>query len=147
MPSRLFKRSRFAARGYETDFDAHFLRWMLSDGAGACLLSTRPRSAGCRSSCSGFTTRSFSGDYPVCMQIGLTADGTRSPISTTRRSAEAEAAGAFLLRQDIRLLPHLFDLGIHEYAGLVRTGCSIPAASITSCATTRRRIRAASSRI
>ncbi len=38
MPSRLFKRSRFAAQGYNTDFDAHFLRWMLSDGAGAVLL-------------------------------------------------------------------------------------------------------------
>ena len=44
MPSRLFKRSRFAAQDYNTDFDAHFLRWMLSDGAGAVLLG-RPRSA------------------------------------------------------------------------------------------------------
>jgi len=35
MPSRLFHRSRYAARGYDIDFDAHFLRWMLSDGAGA----------------------------------------------------------------------------------------------------------------
>src|SRR5690606_25427529 len=26
------------------------------------------------------------------------------------------------LRQDIRLLPHLFDIGVHEYAGLVRDG-------------------------
>ena len=47
MPSRLFKRSRFAARGYDADFDAHFLRWMLSDGAGALLLSHRePLGAG-----------------------------------------------------------------------------------------------------
>ena len=35
MPSRIFKKSRFAPRGYSSDFDAHFLRWMLSDGAGA----------------------------------------------------------------------------------------------------------------
>ncbi|KAF5298693.1 hypothetical protein FQA39_LY19213 [Lamprigera yunnana] len=34
MPSRLFKKSRYAAQGYDTDFDAHFLRWdCLSDGA------------------------------------------------------------------------------------------------------------------
>jgi len=39
-PSRLFKRSRFASRGYEIDFDAHFLRWMLSDAAGYCVAST-----------------------------------------------------------------------------------------------------------
>src|SRR5690606_4337973 len=35
MPSRLFKRSRYAASGCDADFDAHFLRWMLSDGAGS----------------------------------------------------------------------------------------------------------------
>jgi len=35
VPSRLFKRSRFASRGYDIDFAAHFLRWMLSDAAGA----------------------------------------------------------------------------------------------------------------
>jgi 3-oxoacyl-[acyl-carrier-protein] synthase-3 len=42
MPSRIFKRSRFEPRGYTSDFDAHFLRWMLSDGAGAFLLTDRP---------------------------------------------------------------------------------------------------------
>ena len=35
---------------------------------------------------------------------------------------DAEADGALSLRQDIRLLPHLFDIGIHEYAKLVRDG-------------------------
>lgn len=45
MPSRLFKRSRYASQGYNTDFDAHFLRWMLSDGAGAVLLGPRRRAA------------------------------------------------------------------------------------------------------
>jgi 3-oxoacyl-[acyl-carrier-protein] synthase-3 len=40
--------------------------------------------------------------------------------------AEAEADGAFLLRQDIRLLPQLFELGIHEYAELVRAGRIVP---------------------
>ena len=48
LPSRLFKRSRFAARDYDADFDAHFLRWMLSDGAGALLLATP--AARCRAS-------------------------------------------------------------------------------------------------
>jgi 3-oxoacyl-[acyl-carrier-protein] synthase-3 len=43
MPSRIFKRSRFAPRDYQADFDAHFLRWMLSDGAGAVLLGRTPQ--------------------------------------------------------------------------------------------------------
>ena len=124
MPSRLFKRSRFAARGYETDFDSHFLRWMLSDGAGALLLSDGAALAGAhglRLKLKWVHQRAFSGDYPVCMQLGLTEDRARGHLDFGSW-AEAEAAGALSLRQDIRLLPHLFDIGIHEYAGLVREG-------------------------
>lgn len=125
MPSRLFKRSRFAARGYDTDFDSHFLRWMLSDGAGALLLSEgAPALAGApgvRLRLKWIHQRAFSGDYPVCMQLGLTEDRSRGHLDFGSWG-EAEAAGALSLRQDIRLLPHLFDIGIHEYAGLVREG-------------------------
>src|SRR5688500_11298355 len=73
MPSRLFKRSRYAARGYDADFDAHFLRWMLSDDAGALLLTSSPQPRdGVRLRLRFMHQRSFSGDYPVCMQLGLT---------------------------------------------------------------------------
>jgi 3-oxoacyl-[acyl-carrier-protein] synthase-3 len=129
MPSRLFKRSRFAARGYETDFDSHFLRWMLSDGAGAVLLSDGAALAGghgLRLKLKWVHQRAFSGDYPVCMQLGLTEDRERGHLDFGSW-AEAEAAGALSLRQDIRLLPHLFDIGIHEYAQLVKDGWVDPA--------------------
>ncbi|CAB3831232.1 hypothetical protein LMG3410_00768 [Achromobacter aegrifaciens] len=126
LPSRLFKRSRFAARGYDADFDAHFLRWMLSDGAGAVLLGNSGRplpgaSQGVRLRLKWVHQRSFSGDYPVCMQLGLSADRARGHLDYPSWN-EAEADGALSLRQDIRLLPHLFDIGIHEYARLVRDG-------------------------
>ncbi|MGJ7487796.1 iron-containing redox enzyme family protein [Variovorax sp. LT2P21] len=129
MPSRLFKRSRFAVRGYETDFDSHFLRWMLSDGAGALLLSDGAALAGghgLRLKLKWVHQRAFSGDYPVCMQLGLTEDRERGHLDFGSW-AEAEAAGALSLRQDIRLLPHLFDIGIHEYAQLVKDGWVEPA--------------------
>lgn len=126
MPSRMFKRSRFAPRDYETDFDSHFLRWMLSDGAGACLLSRRPRAAGVSLKLRWIHNRSFSGDLPVCMQIGQAAGLQGQSYLDYASLAEAEAAGAFLLRQDVRLLPHLFELGIHEYAALVQQGAFRP---------------------
>lgn len=123
MPSRLFKRSRFAGCGYDADFDAHFLRWMLSDGAGALLLSRTPKKRvdGLRIKLRFIHQRAFSGDYPVCMQLGLTADRSRTHLDFDSWQA-AEEAGALLLRQDIRLLPHLFDVGIHEYVKLVEQG-------------------------
>ncbi|MGV8836894.1 iron-containing redox enzyme family protein, partial [Cellvibrio sp.] len=122
MPSRIFKKSRFAPRGYNSDFDAHFLRWMLSDGAGALLLTDRPvANNGVRLKINWIHQKSFAGDYPVCMQLGLTEDRSKSFLDFPS-SSEAEAAGALSLRQDIRLLPHLFDVSIHEYVKLVRDG-------------------------
>lgn len=127
MPSRLFKRSRYAARGYDADFDAHFLRWMLSDGAGAMVLSSQPDATnGVRLRLRFMHQRSFAGDYPVCMQLGLSADRARSHLDYDSWAA-AEADGALMLRQDIRLLPHLFDVGVHEYASLAHAGWLDPA--------------------
>ncbi len=126
-PSRLFKRSRYAAKAYDADFDAQFLRWMLSDGAGALLLTDTPSARrGVRLRLRWMHQRSFSGDYPVCMQLGLTPDRARSHLDYASWQ-DAEADGALFLRQDIRLLPHLFDVGIHEYAKLVHAGWLDPA--------------------
>ena len=122
MPSRIFKKSRFAPRGYQSDFDAHFLRWMLSDGAGALLLTDKPHAKnGLRLKVNWVHQKSFAGDYPVCMQLGLTEDRSKSFLDFPS-SSEAEAEGALALRQDIRLLPHLFDVSIHEYVKLVKDG-------------------------
>lgn len=120
MPSRLFKRSRFASRGYDIDFDAHFLRWMLSDAAGAWLVETAPR-GDCPLKLINLHLRSFSGDYPVCMQVGLAA-GSADSYLDYESFADAEKAGAYALRQNIRLLPNLFDVAIHEYVRLVQAG-------------------------
>ena len=124
VPSRLFKRSRFASRGYDIDFDAHFLRWMLSDAAGAWLVEAAPRGPH-PLKLINLHLRSFSGDYPVCMQVGLsanTAAGGGESYLDYPSFAEAEAAGAYALRQNIRLLPNLFDVAIHEYVRLVQAG-------------------------
>ncbi len=122
MPSRIFKKSRFAPRGYQSDFDAHFLRWMLSDGAGALLLTDNSQAKnGIRLKVNWVHQKSFAGDYPVCMQLGLTEDRSKSFLDFPS-SSEAEAEGALALRQDIRLLPHLFDVSIHEYVRLVQEG-------------------------
>lgn len=122
MPSRIFKKSRFAPRGYSSDFDAHFLRWMLSDGAGALLLTDKPAAnKNVRIKINWIHQKSFAGDYPVCMQLGLTENRSKSFLDFPS-SSEAEAAGALSLRQDIRLLPHLFDVSIHEYVKLVHDG-------------------------
>lgn len=122
-PSRLFKRSRFAPVGYDADFDAHFLRWMLSDGAGAWRLSRTP-GKGLSLKLRQLHLKSFSGELPLCMQAGQAPDGTH--WGDYPDFSAADAAGAMLLRQDIRLLPQLFDVATHEYVKLAREGAIDP---------------------
>src|SRR5256885_6484249 len=84
---------------------------MLSDGAGAVLLGgpqALPQAPGLRLKLRWTHLRSFAGDYPVCMQLGLTPDRATSHLDFAAWG-DAEAAGALSLRQDIRLLPHLLD--------------------------------------
>lgn len=141
MPSRIFKRSRFVNQA-QVDFEAHFLRWMLSDGAGAVLLgkgikvleqvaqSTLAQS-GLALKLNWIHVKSFSGDYPVCMQFGQgshrlkeqnRADSADKSYLDFPSVADAEAAGHFALRQNLRILPNLFEVAVHEYAGLVQAG-------------------------
>ena len=119
-PSRLFKKSRFSPMNYNIDFDAHFLRWMLSDGAGAIVLSDNPGSQNnITLKLDWIHSKSFSGDFPVCMQIGRLDEGSTSYLDAAS-FAQAEQQGLLALRQDIRLLPQLFEVGIHEYSELVK---------------------------
>ena len=119
-PSRLFKVSRFRERESDVDFDAHFLRWMLSDGAGGVLLTDRPAATGLSLKLRWIHQKSFSGDMPTCMQVGQSVGNASPGYLDYSTLAQAESAGAFDLRQNIRILPNLFDLGLHEYADLVR---------------------------
>ena len=126
-PSRLFKASRFQNRTADIDFDAHFLRWMLSDGAGGVALSNLPASSGLSLKIRWIHQKSFSGDLPTCMQVGLSPGNVQPGYLDFPTLADAERAGAFDLRQNIRLLPNLFDLGLHEYAQMVKAGHLDPA--------------------
>ncbi|WP_151704289.1 beta-ketoacyl-ACP synthase III [Nitrincola alkalilacustris] len=121
LASRLFKATRYEAAGDEVDFNAEFLRWMLSDGAGAMLLEARPRGQCFRID----WIRSFShaDAYPVCMSVGLPTSANRlQSWQDFPTYAEAEAAGALLIRQDVRLLENIVKLGVDGCLRLIDEG-------------------------
>jgi len=121
-PSRLFKASRFQKIEENLDFDSHFLRWMLSDGSGAVLFENKPAETGFSLKLDWIHLKSFSGDYPTCMQIGSPWNKPEKSYLDYSSLAEAEKSGSFLLRQDIRLLPNLFDVGVSEFIDIVLKG-------------------------
>jgi len=93
-------------------FDKEFLRWMLSDGAGAMLLQDRPNSAGLSLRLDWIDQFSYANDLPVCMYCGG-GTGEGGGLRGWREydsMREVAGEGALTLRQDLRLL----DSGIRE---------------------------------
>lgn len=123
LASRLFKHTRYeAAGGHDAiDFNSEFLRWMLSDGAGAWLLESEPRGRCLRVDwMRGF---SHADAFPVCMGIGAPTDANDTRTwQDFATYAEAEAAGALLIRQDVRLLEHIVKLGVDGALRLIGEG-------------------------
>ncbi len=87
-------------------FDADFLRWMLSDGAGAVFLSSQRNVDRISLKIDWIENISFAGELDLCMYGGgvKKADGTVVGWRETENIAPAETPYLFSIRQDIKLL-------------------------------------------
>jgi 3-oxoacyl-[acyl-carrier-protein] synthase-3 len=120
--SRALRQSRYEGR---PSFDAEFLRWTLSDGAGAVVVEPEPRPDGISLRVDWMHVVSHAHAHPVCMRAGLADGGEPTPGATWLdhpTASAAEAAGLVRLRQDVRLLPRLFPVGLAEMSSLVASG-------------------------
>jgi 3-oxoacyl-[acyl-carrier-protein] synthase III len=100
--------------------DAAFLRWTLSDGAGAVLVESEPRPDGLSLRVDWIQLTSHAHEHPACMSAGLREDGRtwldRDP------SDEPSVPEAPPLRQDMSMLPEFVDLGVAEFTRLTDAG-------------------------
>jgi 3-oxoacyl-[acyl-carrier-protein] synthase-3 len=88
----------------ELAFDQDFLRWMLSDGAGALLIEPWPR-RGLNLQVEWIDIFSYAHQLPVCMYLGAEKQADGSLRGWMHYSApEREARSLFVLKQDVRLL-------------------------------------------
>ena len=87
-------------------FDADFLRWMLSDGAGAALVSKEPNRTGLSFKVEWIENRSYAGELATCMYAGgrKNEDGSVAGWRQLKNSGEADSANYFAVRQDVKLL-------------------------------------------
>jgi len=100
--------------------DTAFLRWTLSDGAGAVLVEPEPRPDGLSLRVDWIRLTSYAHEHPPCMSAGLGEDGLT--WLDRRAPDDASAPEAPSLRQDMTMLPDLVDLGVAEYTRLVDSG-------------------------
>lgn len=134
LSSRLLKKQRYeaatesigAARGL--DFNAEFLRWMLSDGAGALVVSDAPSRRDRSFRIDWIRSFSHADSFPVCMSVGHSGKGPEAPLSWQDYPTygAAEADGALLIRQDVRLLENIVKLGVDGFLALIEEGAVAP---------------------
>jgi len=123
LTSRLFKNTRYEQLEHtEVDFNAEFLRWMLSDGAGALLLENQTRPTGKSIRIDWIKSFSHANSYPVCMSVGTAKNENDKTWQDYTTYAEAEKAGALMLRQDVRLLDNIVSIGVQGFLKLITQG-------------------------
>ncbi len=86
-------------------FEKDFLRWMLSDGAGAALLQNKPNTKGLSLRIDWIETTSFANKLKTCMYAGCEKNG-KGDIKGWKNFTEQELLerSVFSLRQDVKLL-------------------------------------------
>ena len=89
----------------EIAFEKDFLRWMLSDAAGAVLLELQPREAGTSLRVDWIDILSYAGELESCMYAGAVKEDSGLLRGWQRfTSAGREADSVMALKQDVKLL-------------------------------------------
>jgi 3-oxoacyl-[acyl-carrier-protein] synthase-3 len=102
--------------------DTIFLRWTLSDGAGAVVVEPQPRPDRLSLRVDWMHLVSHAHEHPVCMSAGLDEDRTPRAGATWLDRRPGRPVEVPRLRQDMSVLPDLIDVGIAEFCSLVRAG-------------------------
>jgi len=127
--SRLFKASRFESQGIrKVPFDTEFLRWMLSDGAGAMVLQNKLRENGLSLKIDWIDLKSFANEFPVCMFTGKTdnKDESEKTWLDYPEYPPAANAGAINLHQDVQQLDKVVQTGVAHFFKLIDEGKTNP---------------------
>jgi 3-oxoacyl-[acyl-carrier-protein] synthase III len=129
LPSRMFKAQRFEQQASvreknSLDLETDFLRWMLSDGAGALLLEDQPARHQLSLRIDWIDIRSHAHLYDVCMYAGMNKNNGSSQGSWMNYNSfsEADTDSAINLKQDLKLVQHIVPLGVQHFFHLIDEG-------------------------
>lgn len=109
--------------GNKVPMQAEFLRWTLSDGAGAVLLEARPNIHKHSLKIEWIDLCSYADRFDACMIAGTAInDPAATPWSHYASTRKAAEGGAFILYQDFDLLKEMLPVWAGHYLGLVESG-------------------------
>jgi 3-oxoacyl-[acyl-carrier-protein] synthase III len=129
-PSRLFRSENMKAlkdvsEGKGLPPDMEFLRWMLSDGAGAAVLRDAPNPSGLSLRVDWMEIKSYADNMPVCMYAGgRRADNGQmeETFGEAPHFADMVERGMMALRQDFSILDRIVAVGVEHYLELIQRG-------------------------
>src|SRR5581483_7035361 len=103
-------------------FEHEFLRWMLSDGAGAMVITNEPRMGNVSLRIDWVEFQSFAHESPPCMYYGCikAEDGTFKSGRLVSDSYELLSQGYMSLTQDVQALHTYLPIGMKKMAARVR---------------------------
>lgn len=129
LPSRMFKAQRFEHQTMvkeknQLDLETDFLRWMLSDGAGALLLENQPARHQFSLQIDWIDLRSHAHLYDVCMYAGKNKrNGTEKASWIDYNTfSEADNDAAINLKQDLKIVHNIVHLGVQHFFNLIDEG-------------------------
>jgi 3-oxoacyl-[acyl-carrier-protein] synthase-3 len=125
--SRIFKSTRYdemlaIAEDGSLPMETAFLRYMLSDGAGAAVVESTPAASGISLRIDWISLKSFANTEKTCMYFGSNDNACEKNWADYPTATAAAAAGALVLRQNLSLLPHLVNVALDEYERLIAMG-------------------------
>lgn len=88
----------------EISFEKDFLRWMLSDGAGAVQLSNQPNEQGFSFKIHWIDLVSYANEMPVCMYAGGEVQNEQFISWKSVSATERDAKSFMAIKQDVKLL-------------------------------------------
>jgi len=98
-----FNEAEFEKRP-EIAFEKDFLRWMLSDGAGAMLLQDRPNESGISLEIEWIEIFSFANEFEACMYAGCEKENGKVKGYREYEQDDWLAQSLFTVKQDVKLL-------------------------------------------
>lgn len=104
---------------------AEYLRWTLSDGAGAAILETKPNTHGRSLRIDWIRLKSFADRFDACMVAGRPLPESNDeprPWSHYAQLHQAVEHGAFSLWQDFELLERMLPVWVNAYVSLIQDG-------------------------
>lgn len=118
-----YEQTEYFKENKSLPLEQEFLRYTLSDGAGAAVVESRPNANGISLKVNWIKAKSFANRFETCMIGGAVKENGRVVSWGSQRDLDsAIKQGCFVLAQDLKLVYEMIPTWVGHYLSLVQDG-------------------------